>query len=56
MNNICFVIMPYGLKKDIDDKSINFDKVYELMIKQAVEERRGPHLRALRRHRAAGLD
>lgn len=41
MNNTCFIIMPYGPKKDIDGKSIDFDKVYELMIKQAVSSIEG---------------
>ena len=36
MNNLCFVIMPYGEKKDIDGKEIDFDKIYESMIKGAV--------------------
>jgi hypothetical protein len=36
VNSNCFVIMPYGPKRDIDGKSIDFDKLYELMIKQAV--------------------
>ena len=37
MNNACFVIMPYGTKKDIDGKDVDFNKVYELMIKEAVK-------------------
>ncbi len=37
MNNLCFVIMPYGTKKDIDGKEIDFDRVYSSMIKEAVE-------------------
>ena len=36
MNNVCFVIMPYGTKKDIDGKEIDFDRVYDSMIKEAV--------------------
>jgi O-acetyl-ADP-ribose deacetylase (regulator of RNase III) len=36
MNQLCFVIMPYGKKKDIDGKEIDFDKVYESLIRPAV--------------------
>lgn len=36
MNERCFVIMPYGKKKDIDDKVVDFDKVYESLIRPAV--------------------
>src|SRR3974390_1232821 len=32
----CFVIMPYGEKVDPDGCRINFDIVYELIIKQAI--------------------
>lgn len=41
MNDNCFVIMPYGIKKDVDGKTINFDKIYELIIQEAVEDVRG---------------
>ena len=34
----CFVIMPFGEKKDLDGKPINFDKIYKDFIKDAVEE------------------
>ena len=34
----CFVIMPFGEKKDLDGKSINFDKIYKDFIKGAVAE------------------
>jgi O-acetyl-ADP-ribose deacetylase (regulator of RNase III) len=34
----CFVIMPFGEKKDLDGKSINFDKIYKDFIKGAVSE------------------
>ena len=37
MNNICFVIMPYGQKKDIDGTEIDFDEIYEYIIKEAVD-------------------
>ncbi|MCI0625577.1 MAG: macro domain-containing protein [Acidobacteria bacterium] len=37
MSNTCFVIMPYGKKKDIDGKEIDFDEIYERVIKDAVE-------------------
>jgi len=34
----CFVIMPFGKKKDIDGTEINFDNVYHQLIEKAVEE------------------
>jgi O-acetyl-ADP-ribose deacetylase (regulator of RNase III) len=34
----CFVIMPFGEKKDLDGKSIDFDKIYRDFIKDAVAE------------------
>src|SRR5262245_40559824 len=37
MNNVCFVIMPYGPKEDIDKKIVDFDVIYESMIKAAVK-------------------
>ena len=36
--NRCFVIMPYGPRKDIDGNEIDFDEVYEFVIKPAVEK------------------
>ena len=33
----CFVIMPFGEKKDIDGQPINFDVIYKDFIKDAVE-------------------
>jgi O-acetyl-ADP-ribose deacetylase (regulator of RNase III) len=33
----CFVIMPFGEKKDIDGKLIDFDKIYNFLIKKTVE-------------------
>jgi len=36
VNNVCFVIMPYGNKNDIDGKEIDFEKIYESIIKVAV--------------------
>ncbi len=36
MNQLCFVIMPYGKKKDIDGKETDFDKVYKSLIRPAV--------------------
>ncbi len=33
----CFVIMPFGEKKDSDGKLIDFDKIYHHLIKKAVE-------------------
>jgi hypothetical protein len=34
----CFVIMPYGTKPDADGKDINFDEIYDCLIKEPVEE------------------
>jgi len=34
----CFVIMPFGEKKDENGNEINFDKIYQDFIKDAVEE------------------
>jgi len=34
----CFVIMPFGKKKDIDGAEIDFDYVYHNLIEKAVEE------------------
>jgi hypothetical protein len=33
----CFVIMPYGVKPDVDAHEVNFDEIYEYVIKSAVE-------------------
>jgi O-acetyl-ADP-ribose deacetylase (regulator of RNase III) len=33
----CFVIMPFGQKVDIDGNQIDFDKIYQFIIKAAVE-------------------
>jgi len=33
----CFVIMPFGKKKDVDGTDVDFDKVYYELIKTAVE-------------------
>ena len=33
---LCFAIMPFGTKKDAGGKEINFDKVYETLIKPAI--------------------
>lgn len=41
MNQICFVIMPYGKKKDVDGLEIDFDKTYESLIHPAVEGHSG---------------
>lgn len=38
MNNNCFVIMPYGHKKDVDGNEIDFDEIYEFVIRKAVAE------------------
>lgn len=34
----CFVIMPFGKKKDIDGTEVDFDHVYHELIEKAVEE------------------
>ena len=34
----CFVIMPFGIKKDIDGYEVDFDRVYHELIYKAVEE------------------
>ena len=36
-NKTCFVIMPFGEKLDADGRTIDFDKIYQYIIKQAVE-------------------
>jgi O-acetyl-ADP-ribose deacetylase (regulator of RNase III) len=41
MKNSCFVIMPYGTKKDVDGKEIDFDEIYEYIIKKAVKTLEG---------------
>ncbi|MBE7383283.1 MAG: macro domain-containing protein [Leptolyngbya sp. SIO1E4] len=33
----CFVIMPFGEKLDVDGQVVDFDKIYQFIIKQAVE-------------------
>jgi O-acetyl-ADP-ribose deacetylase (regulator of RNase III) len=37
MNKICFIIMPYGKKKDVDGQEVDFDEIYEYVIKKAVD-------------------
>ncbi len=34
---LCFVLMPFGIKKDIGGKEIDFDSVYNDLIKPAIE-------------------
>ena len=34
----CFVIMPFGKRKDIDGTEVDFDHIYHQMIERAVEE------------------
>src|SRR3954471_2371690 len=34
----CFVIMPYGPKPDLNGRTVNFDTIYEKMIKPAIGE------------------
>src|SRR5687768_3432700 len=33
---LCFVIMPFGIKKDAEGNEVNFDKVYQSLIKPAI--------------------
>ena len=40
-NNICFVIMPFGVKSESEFKSTNFDDVYDYIFKPVVEEQLG---------------
>jgi hypothetical protein len=35
MNQLCFVIMPYGKKKDNDGREVDFDKIYKSLIQPA---------------------
>lgn len=49
----CFVIMPFGEKKDADGKTINFDKFYDECIREAItgepmREAGGPPLECVR--------
>ncbi len=36
MSETCFVIMPFGKKKDVDNTEIDFDEIYEHIIQKAV--------------------
>ncbi|MEO6719347.1 MAG: TRAFs-binding domain-containing protein [Ferruginibacter sp.] len=36
MKPLCFVLMPFGTKKDASEKEINFDTVYQTFIKPAI--------------------
>lgn len=38
----CFVIMPFGEKKDVDGNTVNFDALYEDFIRKAIE---GPSMK-----------
>ena len=38
MDKICFVIMPYGKKEDVDGQVIDFDEIYQYIIKEAVNK------------------
>lgn len=35
----CFVIMPFGEKPDIDGKLVDFDEIYDFIIKPVIENR-----------------
>ena len=38
MDKVCFVIMPYGKKEDVDGEVIDFDEIYQYIIKEAVDK------------------
>ena len=43
---LCFVLMPFGIKTGPDGKTINFDKVYELLIRPSISAANLEPLRA----------
>jgi O-acetyl-ADP-ribose deacetylase (regulator of RNase III) len=54
----CFVIMPFGEKADVDGKLIDFDKIYDTLIREAVEgapmrDAGGPPIKCIRCDRIA---
>jgi hypothetical protein len=38
MNNLCFVLMPFGRKPDANGRVVDFDAVYLEVIRPAVED------------------
>jgi len=38
INPLCFILMPFGIKKDENGNTIDFDKIYNDFIKPAIEE------------------
>jgi hypothetical protein len=34
----CFVVMPFGEKKDLDGQDIDFDDIYRFLFKKAIED------------------
>ena len=44
----CFVIMPFGDKKDAEGKVINFDEIYTYLIKNTVEALDDPPMTCIR--------
>jgi len=46
MNPLCFVIMPFGKKKDKNGKEIDFDAIYQQLILPAIEEAKMEAVRA----------
>jgi hypothetical protein len=38
MKPLCFVLMPFGMKTDLNKKEIDFDEVYRSFIKKAIED------------------
>jgi hypothetical protein len=46
MKPVCFVIMPFGKKKDVDGKTIHFDIIYREFIYPAIEAAKMEPVRA----------
>lgn len=38
MKPLCFILMPFGIKKDENGKDIDFDKIYDNFIKPAIKD------------------
>jgi tetratricopeptide (TPR) repeat protein len=45
-NPLCFVIMPFGIKKDSEGNEINFDEIYNSLIKPAINSAKLSPIRA----------
>ena len=46
MNPLCFVLMPFGKKKDKNGKEIDFDTIYQQLILPAIEDAKMEAIRA----------